>query len=54
MSSRLVGEDVFPITDPHHHLWDRPDYRHLFLELLADVGGGHDIRATCYEQARKI
>ena len=25
-----------PIIDPHHHLWDRPGYRYLFPELLAD------------------
>ena len=25
-----------------------------FPELLADVGSGHNIRATCYEQAREM
>jgi len=40
-----------PIIDPHHHLYDRPRYTYLFPDLLADVGSGHNIRATLYEQA---
>ena len=40
-----------PIIDPHHHLYDRPRYTYLFPELLADVGSGHNIWATLYEQA---
>jgi predicted TIM-barrel fold metal-dependent hydrolase len=49
-----IIEPGLPIVDPHHHLWDRPGYRYLFPELLADVGSGHNIRATCYEQAREM
>jgi len=49
-----IIEPELPIIDPHHHLWDRPGYRYLFPELLADVGSGHNIRATCYEQAREM
>jgi L-fuconolactonase len=49
-----IIEPALPIVDPHHHLWDRPNYRYLFPELLADVGSGHNIRATCYEQAREM
>jgi L-fuconolactonase len=49
-----IIEPDLPIIDPHHHLWDRPGYRYLFPELLADVGSGHNIRATCYEQAREM
>src|SRR6516164_8622176 len=44
-------EPGLPIIDPHHHLYDRPRYTYLFPDLLADVGSGHDIRATLYEQA---
>src|SRR5262249_19986027 len=51
---RLVFDSACPSLDPHHHLWDRPNYRYLFPELLADVGSGHNIRGTCYEQAREI
>jgi predicted TIM-barrel fold metal-dependent hydrolase len=49
-----IIEPGLPIIDPHHHLWDRPGYRYLFPELLTDVGSGHNIRATCYEQAREM
>jgi L-fuconolactonase len=46
-----ILEPGLPIIDPHHHLWDRPGYRYLFPELLADIGSGHNIRATMFEQA---
>jgi predicted TIM-barrel fold metal-dependent hydrolase len=46
-----ILEPGLPIVDPHHHLYDRPRYTYLFPELLADVGSGHNIRATLYEQA---
>jgi L-fuconolactonase len=49
-----IIEPELPIIDPHHHLWDRPNYRYLFPELLADVGSGHKIVATCFEQAREM
>jgi predicted TIM-barrel fold metal-dependent hydrolase len=49
-----LREDVLdpgqPIIDPHHHLWHaRPD-RYLLDDLAADVGTGHDIRATVFIQ----
>jgi predicted TIM-barrel fold metal-dependent hydrolase len=46
-----ILEPGLPIIDPHHHLYDRPRYTYLFPELLADIGSGHNIRATLYEQA---
>ena len=46
-----ILEPDLPIVDPHHHLYDRPRYTYLFPDLLADVGSGHNIRATLYEQA---
>jgi hypothetical protein len=46
-----ILEPSLPIIDPHHHLWDRPGYRYLFPELLADIGSGHNIHATMFEQA---
>jgi L-fuconolactonase len=49
-----ILEPDLPIIDPHHHLWDRPGYRYLFPELLADVGSGHNIRTTMFEQARSM
>lgn len=41
-----------PIIDPHHHLWDRPGWRYLLDDILADIASGHDVRATVLVQAR--
>jgi L-fuconolactonase len=46
-----ILEPELPIIDPHHHLWVRPNYSYLFPDLLADVGSGHKIHATMFEQA---
>src|SRR4249919_747875 len=51
-------EPDLPIIDPHHHFWDTPQRGRYFLpELLADVGGGHNIVATvfleCHAMYRK-
>jgi len=40
------------IVDPHHHLWDRPGWRYLLDDMLADIRSGHDVRATVLVQAR--
>ncbi|WP_426955813.1 amidohydrolase family protein [Muricoccus radiodurans] len=42
------------IIDPHHHLWDRPGWRYLLDEILADIRTGHDVRATVLVQARAM
>jgi predicted TIM-barrel fold metal-dependent hydrolase len=42
-------EPDLPIVDPHHHLWDRAG-PYMLKEVLADTGGGHDIRATVFVQ----
>ena len=41
-----------PIVDPHHHLWDVPDWdtRYLLDDLLADLRTGHNIVATVFLQ----
>ena len=43
-------EPELPIIDPHHHFWDVPQQRrHYFLpDLLADIGGGHNIVSTVF------
>jgi len=41
-------------VDPHHHLWDRPGWRYLLHELLADVNTGHNIVATVFLQCRAM
>ena len=43
-----------PIIDPHHHLWDRPDWRYLIDDLAADLGQGHNIAATVFVQCRAM
>ena len=43
-----------PIVDPHHHLWDRPGWRYLLDDMLADIRTGHDVRATVFVQARAM
>src|SRR6266705_297358 len=49
-----ILEPELPIIDPHHHLWDRPGWRYLLDELLADIGTGHNIVATVFVQARAM
>jgi predicted TIM-barrel fold metal-dependent hydrolase len=49
-----ILEPDLPIIDPHHHLWDRPDWRYLLDELVADTQSGHNIVATVYVQARAM
>jgi predicted TIM-barrel fold metal-dependent hydrolase len=39
---------------PHHQHWDRPGWRYLLDELLADTGSGHNIIATVFVQARAM
>jgi predicted TIM-barrel fold metal-dependent hydrolase len=47
-----ILEPDLPIVDPHHHLWDLPDWdtRYLLDELLADLRSGHNIVATVFLQ----
>ena len=46
--AETILEPALPIIDPHHHLYDRPNMRYMFQELLADTQAGHNIRATVY------
>jgi len=52
-TEEILDPDL-PIVDPHHHLWVRPNYSYLFPDLLADVGSGHKIHATMFEQAASM
>ena len=47
-------EPDLPIIDPHHHLWDRPDWRYLLDDLLADTNQGHTIVGTVFVQCRAM
>jgi predicted TIM-barrel fold metal-dependent hydrolase len=50
--TEAIIEPDLPIVDPHHHLWDRPDWRYMFDDLLADLNSGHNIVATVFVQCR--
>ena len=47
-----ILEPDLPIIDPHHHLWDRPQWRYMLDDLLADTNTGHNIIATVFVQCR--
>ena len=48
-------EPDLPIIDPHHHLWDTPVRGQYFLpELLADIGGGHNIVSTVFLECQAM
>ncbi|MBI1777206.1 MAG: amidohydrolase family protein [Proteobacteria bacterium] len=49
-----ILEPALPIVDPHHHLWERPDWRYLLPELLEDLNSGHNIVATVFLQCRAM
>ncbi len=48
-------EPDLPIIDPHHHFWDMPHRGHYLLpELLADIGGGHNVVSTVFLECRAM
>jgi len=48
-------EPELPIIDPHHHFWDTPHRGHYLLpQLLADIGGGHNIVSTVFLECRAM
>jgi L-fuconolactonase len=49
-----ILDPELPIVDPHHHLWDRPAWRYLLPELLADIGSGHNVVATVFIQCHSM
>ncbi len=50
-----IIEPALPIVDPHHHLWERPGGpRYLLPELLADIGSGHNVRATLFVECTSM
>ena len=49
-----ILEPELPIIDPHHHLWDRPGWRYMLDDLLADTNSGHNIVATVFVEARSM
>jgi len=49
-----ILDPELPIVDPHHHLWLRSGHRYLLDELLADLGSGHNIVATVFEECHSM
>ena len=48
-------ETELPIIDPHHHLWHTPTRGLYFLpELMADLGGGHNIVSTVFLECQSM
>ncbi len=48
-------EPELPIIDPHHHFWDAPHRGTYFLpELLADIGGAHNIVSTVFLECQAM
>ena len=45
-------EPDLPIIDPHHHLWDDDRGPYLLRDILDDIGGGHNVRATVFIECR--
>ena len=46
-----VLEPELPIVDAHHHFYDRPGWRYLLDDYLADARSGHAVRASVHMQA---
>jgi len=52
--TEAILEPDLPIVDPHHHLWERPNWRYMLHDLLADTNSGHNIVGTVFVQCRSM
>ena len=53
--SEAALEPELPIIDPHHHFWHTAHRGMYFLpELLADIGGGHNIVSTVFLECQAM
>lgn len=41
-------EPELKIIDPHHHFWDRPGFRYMLDDFLADIADGHNIVGSVF------
>ena len=48
MTQEPILEPQLEIIDPHHHLWDFPEYPYLLEHILADTNTGHRITSTVF------
>ncbi|WP_316980282.1 amidohydrolase family protein [Shumkonia mesophila] len=46
-----VIEPELGIIDAHHHFWDRPGFRYMLDDFLADVSTGHNIVGSVFVEA---
>jgi L-fuconolactonase len=53
---RMLDEPVIdpslPIIDPHHHLWQRPNWAYFPDDLIEDISSGHNVRSTIFVECR--
>jgi hypothetical protein len=49
-----VLDPELPIIDPHHHMWVREGNVYLLPEMLADLGSGHNVVATVFEECHSM
>ena len=52
--TETILEPALPIVDPHHHLWERPSWRYMLDDLLADTNSGHNIIGTVFYNAAHV
>ena len=49
-----ILEPDLPIVDTHHHMWDLPGFPYLLHELVEDLGTGHNIIATVFNECHAM
>jgi L-fuconolactonase len=47
-------DPLYPIIDPHHHLWAAPRPRYLLDELLGDFRTGHNVVGSVFVECRAM
>ena len=45
--TEAILEPDLPIVDPHHHLWERPGWRYMLDDLLADTNAATTSSPPC-------
>ena len=53
-TSEEILEPDLPIIDPHHHIWDRPNWRYMIDDIAEDLASGHNIIATVFVQCHSM
>ena len=53
-TSEEILEPDLPIIDPHHHIWDRPNWRYMIDDIAQDLASGHNIIATVFVQCHSM